>query len=456
MEKDVAVIICNYNKKEYVLQCIKSVMDLTFQNFDLYVVDNASTDGSADAIEEVYGEKVILIRNKENLGGSGGFNTGMRLALGKGYKYLYLLDNDVVLDEQALAELYGYMEKHDHVGVVGSLLYSMDSPVEIQEMGAEIDWDNFYIKPKFKGNLENKAIPLEFECDYVPACSMLVRTEAVIKAGLMDEGNFIYWDDIEWGYRIKQHGYRVVAYAKSKVWHKMGVAAKTNTFGTYFFWRNRVNFFVRALDKEEIYRFAEKLFAEIFQAMYACNYTGKFNSARTIIFAVEDAINNIRGKAPEGRVLEREAETRRLEDIIGRCHKILLISDLEVKPLRDVINKLHTINSNLQVTIATSEQKIKDLKTQFTSVDLVDKTEYKKEDYDLVGQVCNHVFEVRNEISDEIDLYIDRYFNLIASQDDINYVKNYDTIFGLLKNIYFPVFRQRLLNFKETIMEEGN
>ena len=456
MEKDVAVIICNYNKKEYVLQCIKSVMDLTFQNFDLYVVDNASSDGSAEAIEEAYGEELILIRNMENLGGSGGFNTGMRAALKKGYKYIYLLDNDVNLDERALTELYNYLEEHKGVGIVGSLIYSMDKPTEIQEMGAEIDWDNFYVKPKFKGNLDNKEIPVELQCDYVPACSMLVRTEAIMKAGLMDEGNFIYWDDIEWGHRIKQHGYRVVALSKSKVWHKMGVAAKTNTFGTYFFWRNRVNFFVRALDKEEIYRFAEKLFAEIFQAMYACNYTGKFNSARTIIFAVEDAINNIRGKAPEGRVLEREAETSRLEDIIGRYYKILLISDLEVKPLRDVINKLHTINSNLQVTIATRKQKIKDLKTQFTSVDLVDKTGYKKEDYDLVGQVCNHVFEVRNEISDEIDLYIDRYFNLIASQDDINYVKNYDTIFGLLKNIYFPVFRQRLLNFKETIMEEGN
>ncbi len=456
MDKAVAIIICNYNKRDYILQCIKSVMDLSFQNYALYIVDNASTDGSTQAIEEVYGEKVNLIRNQENLGGSGGFNTGIRAVLNKGYKYIYLLDNDVILDRQALTELYNYMEEQKDVGVVGSLLYSMDNPEEIQEMGAEIDWDNFYIKPKYKGNLENEAIPLALECDYVPACSMLVRSEAIKKAGLMDEGNFIYWDDIEWGYRIKQHGYRVVAYAKSKVWHKMGVAAKTNTFGTYYFWRNRVNFFVKTLDKEEIRRFADKLFEEVFQAMYACNYAGKYNSARTIFFAVEDALNYIRGKAPAGRILELEKGNKRLEDLIGNHRRFLLIPNLEIKLLRDVINKLQTVNSHLQITIAASKQQIKDLKSQFAGINYVDLTDYRKEDYDLIGQVCNHVFEVRNKLSAEIDFYIDRYFNLIVSQDDINYVKNYDATFNLLKNTYYPVFQQRLLSLKERIMEEVN
>lgn len=455
MKKDVAVIICNYNKKEYVLKCIKSVMDLAFRDYDLYVVDNASTDGSAAAIEEAYGAKVILLRNKENQGGSGGFNTGIRAALAKGYKYLYLLDNDVILDEQALTELYNYLETHENVGIAGSLLYSLDNPVEIQEMGATIDWTNFYIKPHFKGELENNAFPVELECDYVPACSMLVRTEVVQKAGLMDEGNFIYWDDIEWGYRIKQQGYRVVAYSKSKVWHKMGVAAKINTFGTYYFWRNRVHFFLKTLDREELPRFAERLFDEVFQAMYACNYTGKYNIARTILFAVEDALNRVRGKAPAGRILEREAEPKRLENLISSHRKILFIADVEVKPLRDVVNKIQNINPHLQITVATDKQEIKNLKMQFAKVDFVEVNSYKKEDYDLVCRVCNHIFEVRHELREEIDLYLDRYFNLIASPADRDYVKTYDATYGLLKNIYFPVLQQRLLACKERMVEEG-
>ena len=210
MKKEVAIIICNYNKREYVLKCINSVFNLSFKDYDLFVVDNASSDGSAEGIEAVYGNRVILIKNKENTGGSGGFNTGMKEALKKDYRYLYLLDNDIILHENALTELYDYLESHQNVGIAGSLLYSMDNPTEIQELGAKIDWDNFTIKPNLKGSID-LGVPKELECDYVPACSMLVRTEAIKKVGLMEETNFIYWDDIEWGHRMKLHGYKVMA-----------------------------------------------------------------------------------------------------------------------------------------------------------------------------------------------------------------------------------------------------
>jgi hypothetical protein len=110
---------------------------------------------------------VILIKNKENTGGSGGFNTGMKEALKKDYRYLYLLDNDIILHENALTELYDYLESHQNVGIAGSLLYSMDNPTEIQELGAKIDWDNFIIKPNLKGSID-LGVPKELECDYVP------------------------------------------------------------------------------------------------------------------------------------------------------------------------------------------------------------------------------------------------------------------------------------------------
>ena len=78
----------------------------------------------------------------------------------------------------------------------------------------------------------------------------------------------------------------------------------------------------------------------------------------------------------------------------------------------------------------------------------------KKDEYDLVCQICNHVFDVRNEINEEIDLYIDQYYNIIASQKNIDYVKNYDATYNLLKNIYYPVFIRRIENLKELMMKE--
>lgn len=99
----IGVVICNYNKKDFVLQCVQSVLESKEKNFDIYVVDNASSDGSAEALKKAYGNRITVIENKENLGGSGGFNTGLRIVRDKGYSYFMCLDDDAAVDENALS-----------------------------------------------------------------------------------------------------------------------------------------------------------------------------------------------------------------------------------------------------------------------------------------------------------------------------------------------------------------
>ena len=110
MEK-IGIYICNYNKKEYVLKCVESLLKQTLKNVDIYVVDNASEDGSAEALECLFGQKISIIRNCRNLGGSGGFNTGLRDALQKNYEYAVLMDNDVWVEKNAVQIMYEYMER---------------------------------------------------------------------------------------------------------------------------------------------------------------------------------------------------------------------------------------------------------------------------------------------------------------------------------------------------------
>ena len=76
--KRVAAVICNYNKEKFVLECIQSVTESAFEKLDIIVVDNASSDGSVESIRNRFGSRVKLFVNGENLGGSGGFNTGIR------------------------------------------------------------------------------------------------------------------------------------------------------------------------------------------------------------------------------------------------------------------------------------------------------------------------------------------------------------------------------------------
>ena len=448
MKKEVAIIICNYNKREYVLKCINSVFNLSFKDYDLFVVDNASSDGSAEGIEAVYGNRVILIKNKENTGGSGGFNTGMKEALKKDYRYLYLLDNDIILHENALTELYDYLESHQNVGIAGSLLYSMDNPTEIQELGAKIDWDNFTIKPNLKGSID-LGVPKELECDYVPACSMLVRTEAIKKVGLMEETNFIYWDDIEWGHRMKLHGYKVMACSGSKVWHKMGAARKVNTFNTYYFWRNKIRFFVKYSDVNHIRQLADCIFYEAVLAVYSCNYTQKYNSARTIITAIEDALANIRGKAGEGRIFELETVEDRFENLMNNSPKVILIDNENLKIVRDIATRIQMVNESTELIIAGKFHQVTYLRQQFPGQKIIQYQAAFENKDGLICQSCAHIFNLADELDGRVNAYIDGYFNIIASKEDREYAKNFQRTYKLFKNIYYPIFLEKVLRLRE-------
>jgi GT2 family glycosyltransferase len=443
MEKPIAVVICNWNKKHDLLRCIQSVLESDFQDFDIVVVDNASTDDSVDVIKEVYSSEVTLLSNCENLGGAGGFNAGINWALNRGYKYVHLLDNDVIVDKQAIRESFQFMENNGDVGAVGSKLYSYYEPYRLQELGAEIDWENFYITPLYKGYLDSSKIPLIVECDYVPACSVMIRVKAIEKIGLMDEDCFIYWDDIEWFYRMKQAGYRVVSYSKSKVWHKMGAANKTNTFSTYYFWRNRINFFLNYLDDELLESFAKQIIKETFQAVYMCNYNKQYNVAKTILLAIEDALKGLRGKAPEGRIFEREKNNTfdQFAKFVNNEKRIVLIPQCEFRVLQSIVGQIG--EAKIEAIVANNEDK-ELLELQFPTINI--RSVYEKGTLPSIA-VYNHVLDA--DFTNDIDLYVDQYFNVVQSEEDRHYMANYKTMYQIYQNIYFPVLKQRFLDWRE-------
>lgn len=446
MGSNIAVVICNYNKKDYIINCIKSVKKSTYRYFDIYVVDNASTDGSVDSINKEFGNEVTLLINAENLGGSGGFNTGIKAVVDKGYKYIYLLDNDVSIDSYALENLYNYMEKNEEVAVSGSKIYFMDKPNNVQEFGSFIDFDNYNMRLENRGRLDLN-INESVECDYVPACSALFRADALRQVGIIDEDYFVYWDDIDLCYRLKIAGYKIIANPNSMVWHKGGGTVRKNTFGTYYFWRNRVHFFTKYCSDDEMEKFSLKLFDEIFQAIYSCNYIGKYSSARTIIMAVHDALNNMRGKSLDGRIFEVENIQDRVEHIINAKKNILVINDSKIEILKDVIHKINLSNSIIDIMT----EKPQELEDEFKEYNIqgIKKIEDISK-YDLVFKTCYHIFDVRNNIEDNI-IYVDRFFNVIASKSDITYVENYDNNYNALKNILYPLLFDGLLALKRIL-----
>ncbi|MEL0586496.1 MAG: glycosyltransferase family 2 protein [Candidatus Thiodiazotropha sp. (ex. Lucinoma kazani)] len=255
----VLIIIVTWNKQQYVIDLLNSISILNYphESMDIVVVDNASTDSTVELIRQQFND-VHLICNEENIGGTGGFNTGLAWAFEQqGYDYLWLLDNDVRVHKNALIELLNVLEEQSDVAIAGSTMMQLDYPHKINEMGAFVDRGNGQLLfnrhkqevPSLQGRDVDDLIKADFdlsqiisECqswmdvDYVAAASLLIRADIAKEAGLWDDF-FIHFDDVGWCQHIADKGYRIVVSAQSIIWH-MSAVTKVPSWILYYDNRN--------------------------------------------------------------------------------------------------------------------------------------------------------------------------------------------------------------------------
>lgn len=401
--KTTGIVICNYNKCDYVLGCIQSVLESKTDDYDLYVVDNASTDDSAEKIQELYGDRLNLIVNEENLGGSGGFNTGIRKVVSAGYKYVWCLDNDVLVDEEALTYLVKFLDEHEETGMVGSKVYHMENPDYVQQFGITIDFNELCVEAKYLNEFEDGTMPEVVYSDAVAACSVLVRTSLIKEIGPMPEANFLYWDDTEWGYRCNKAGYKVASYGKSKVLHAMGAKKESvNTFPVYYAWRNWINFFIKYTPEEDMERVAETFIQSVFEIVYGGYYRGEYNKAKTVMYAYDDALHGVYGKAPADKIFDIDYNHSKLQKLV-EGKEVIYIENTGHEALGErVAEKILNFNP--------------DVKIIYEPVDGVEPQ--------LFIKLCNYIFALR--VTEDKVVYIDEDENILSdSQDEIK-VRNYN------------------------------
>ena len=215
MVKRVAVVVLNWNGWRDTQICISSLQNLNYPNFDLIVVDNGSTDGSQGHIEARF-PAIKVLQTGANLGFGGGCNAGIRQALEQGADYVWLINSDATVDVNALTELVRVTEEQALVGAVGSVLYEADEPEQIQLWGGgKVQlWTGFSLHQRSSAQL-----------DFVSGASMLLRREALVQVGLFDEKSFfMYWEDSDLGFRLRQAGWQLAVAEKSRVWHKLSAS----------------------------------------------------------------------------------------------------------------------------------------------------------------------------------------------------------------------------------------
>jgi GT2 family glycosyltransferase len=235
----VHIIVLNWNSWSETSTCLSSLERLTYENKKVIVVDNGSTDDSASRIHERFPWAEVVFTGK-NLGFPRGCNVGIRRVLEESADYVWLLNNDATADPGALDALVDKAESDSQIGAVGSAVYCMEEPTQLQAWGG--GYVNFWI-----GRSRHFLKPVADEkVQYLIGASLLVSRRVLETVGLLDEGIFLYWDDPEYCWRLRSAGWKLAVAGQSKIWHKgMSAYGKRNPRADAFFNASAARFFSR-------------------------------------------------------------------------------------------------------------------------------------------------------------------------------------------------------------------
>lgn len=225
-----SIIIVNWNTRDLLKQCLDSIYANPPQGkFEIIVVDNASSDGSAEMVQRTY-PYVRLIHNDENAGFARANNQAIRQA---GGEYLLLLNPDTLIRPRAITSSIEFIEKHPKAGVVGvklldgegKLSYSCHPfPTLFREFWRLFHLDKLYPVSQYKRNFWQSTEPREVDC--VQGAYMLLRKSGLDEVGILDEDYFIYTEEVDLCYRLRKKGWKIYWLPQAEVVHYEGQSTK--------------------------------------------------------------------------------------------------------------------------------------------------------------------------------------------------------------------------------------
>jgi GT2 family glycosyltransferase len=291
MDDRVYIIILNWNGWQDTIECLESIQQSDYPNYCTVVIDNGSQDDSCKRIQawargdiladprhvdccggekpvKVFSynkttaenggipqteqelsllpaaKKIVLIQSGENLGFAGGCNVGIRYALAVGAEYVWLLNNDTVVERAALGRMVNFMENHsDYQGVTGQIrLY--ENPSKIWNCGGKLTC--YGARRYYYNNRQIAEVPQHGSrrISFISGCAPIFRTSLFKKVGLLSDLFFFGEEDFELSQRLKRHGYKLACLCDAIIYHKVGGSINDAACGkimgkVYIYYLNR-------------------------------------------------------------------------------------------------------------------------------------------------------------------------------------------------------------------------
>ena len=225
----VTVVLVVWNGIEDTLECLRSLAADHYPNKEVLIVDNGSTDGSAERIRGE-GFQVCMVRCPLNLGFTGGNNVGLAEARRRGAKYAFLLNNDTTLEPDALTRLVDAAEFRTGAALLSPVVDYYGAPGEVWFSGAKLSLARgealhqnlLEAGGPAPGAGGDGGIPHPYPSEWVSGCAMLVRLIAVEQVGGFDDRFFLTWEDVDWCVRMRRSNWEVLVVPAARIYHKCG------------------------------------------------------------------------------------------------------------------------------------------------------------------------------------------------------------------------------------------
>lgn len=243
---DISIIIVNWNTQNLLRDCLQSINDTVRDvTFEIIVVDNASDDGSVLMLREEF-PGVTLIENRENRGFGAANNQAFAIMRGT---YALLLNTDIVLTDNAIFELFSFMETHPVTAMAGGQLLNRDGSKQnsianfptLLTLVTNISLLEYLFPKRFPSKRYMHTEPIVIE-SAIGAC-LIVRKKAMDEVGIFDERYFFFFEETDWAYRMRSAGWKIYHVPSAMIYHLQGQSIGRNVRSRIEYYRSRYHFF---------------------------------------------------------------------------------------------------------------------------------------------------------------------------------------------------------------------
>lgn len=290
---DVCIILLNYNKSSYTIQCVESLLGLNLKSYLIVLIDNGSTYEDFNLLKSLKSNKVLLKRLHKNIGYVGGINYGLKISSEFKPAYYLVMNNDTLIDKHAAAELIKTAEKYDDNCIVSGKIYNMDEPDTLQYIGQWCKNHNeLNYVPYIKGGREKDKgqYDKEIEMGMLDDMMWLVPSKVFNQVGYYCNYFFLYGEQNDYALRAKKMGFKLIYTPKAKIWHyhHLTTGKDEKSLQSIKYWRAYALLLIAYLHFRKIHFFqfyCKKNFIIVAKAIYLLIKNENLSSVKPLILA---------------------------------------------------------------------------------------------------------------------------------------------------------------------------